>query len=127
MTGERITETLEQYAANGMRGAFVHPRPGLKTMYLSDEWFDLWRFAASEADRLGLELHVYDRSIVYSYAVSVREAERAPDAVRVRAPRFHGALLVVAWDGPSGPVSLDERLIVPFGVLGDPEIETVHG
>lgn len=62
MTGERITETLEQYAANGMRGAFVHPRPGLKNTYLSKEWFDLWRFAASEADRLGLELHVYDEN-----------------------------------------------------------------
>ncbi len=59
---DRITETLEQHAAQGMGGVFIHPRPGLRTDYLSEEWFDLWGFALAECKRLGLECHIYDEN-----------------------------------------------------------------
>ncbi len=59
---ERITEMLEQYAARGFGGVFVHPRPGLITEYLSDRWFELWRFAATECARLGMECNIYDEN-----------------------------------------------------------------
>jgi hypothetical protein len=58
----RITEMLEQYAARGVGGVFVHARPGLITEYLSGRWFDLWRHAVRECTRLGLQCHIYDEN-----------------------------------------------------------------
>ncbi len=62
VTRQRITQMLEDYAAQGMGGVFVHPRAGLVTEYLSEAWFDLWAFALSEAKRLGLFCHIYDEN-----------------------------------------------------------------
>lgn len=62
VTERRITEVLEQYRARGCGGAFIHPRPGLITEYLSERWFALWRHALEECRRLGLECHIYDEN-----------------------------------------------------------------
>ncbi len=62
VTEARITEVLEQFKARGCGGAFIHPRPGLITEYLSDRWFELWAHALAEAKRLGLECHLYDEN-----------------------------------------------------------------
>lgn len=62
MTEARITEMLEQFAAQGLGGVFVHPRPGLITEYLSERWFELWSFALQECKRLRLECNVYDEN-----------------------------------------------------------------
>lgn len=62
VTPGRITEMLEQYAANGIGGLFFHARPGLVTEYLSQEWFDLFNHTADECRRLGLECHMYDEN-----------------------------------------------------------------
>ncbi|WP_068262116.1 glycosyl hydrolase [Rubripirellula obstinata] len=57
---EGITEDLESMKRVGVHGAQLfnvnlgHP-PG-STAYLNPEWLDLFKFAAEEADRLGLEL-----------------------------------------------------------------------
>ena len=60
VTEARITAMLEQYAARGVGGVFVHARPGLITEYLSDRWFALWKHALRETKRLRLECHIYD-------------------------------------------------------------------
>ena len=60
MTEARITEQLEQFAAQGCGGLFTHPRFGHVTGYLTNRWFDLWDFAMKEARRLGLNFHIYD-------------------------------------------------------------------
>jgi len=62
MSEPRIYRTLLDFAERGFGGAFVHPRPGLITEYLSEEWFELWRFAQRTAGELGLALHVYDEN-----------------------------------------------------------------
>lgn len=62
MTEQRITEMLEQFAANGIGGVYVHPRPGLITEYLGNRWFGLWSYALSECKRLGLICNVYDEN-----------------------------------------------------------------
>ena len=62
VTRDWISRSLEDLAGAGFGGVFVHPRPGLVTEYLSAEWFALWRFAAGEAKRLGLECHIYDEN-----------------------------------------------------------------
>ncbi len=62
VTETRITEVFEQFKARGCGGAFIHPRPGLITEYLSERWFELWGHALAEAKRLGLECHLYDEN-----------------------------------------------------------------
>lgn len=44
----------------GMGGFFMHSRTGLQTEYLGDEWFDLINACADEAERLGMEVWLYD-------------------------------------------------------------------
>ncbi len=60
LSRERITEQLEQFAERGAGGVFPHARPGLITAYLSDEWFEMWGHGMREAERLGLQFHIYD-------------------------------------------------------------------
>ena len=58
----RLKEMLGQYKAQGMGGAFVHPRPGLMTEYLSPQWFQLWKMSMEEGKRLGLLVNIYDEN-----------------------------------------------------------------
>jgi hypothetical protein len=44
----------------GFGGLFVHARHSLITEYLSEEWFDLWRFTLEKAKKLGTPLWIYD-------------------------------------------------------------------
>ncbi len=62
LTDEMVTGTLRDLAAQQVRQVFVHPRPGLMTPYLSDEWFRLWKVALKEADRLDMKLWIYDEN-----------------------------------------------------------------
>jgi hypothetical protein len=41
MTEQEIDEQLMDFKEHGIGGVFIHPRPGLITPYLSDEWLSL--------------------------------------------------------------------------------------
>lgn len=61
LTEEHIQLTLRDLAEQNVRQVWVHPRPGLMTPYLSDNWFRIWRVALDEANRLrGLEAAGWD-------------------------------------------------------------------
>ena len=60
VTKELITEQLENFRKMGFGGAHLHPRTGLDVPYLSEEYFDLIRFAGEECKRLGLLCWLYD-------------------------------------------------------------------
>jgi hypothetical protein len=62
MTDEQVVSTLRDLAAQQVRQAFVHPRPGLMTPYLSEEWFRAWKTALWEAARLDMNLWIYDEN-----------------------------------------------------------------
>ncbi len=62
MTEEEVRSTLRDLHEQSVRQAFVHPRPGLMTPYLSDEWFALWKAALDEATRLDMNLWIYDEN-----------------------------------------------------------------
>ena len=62
LTEEQITSTLEDLAGQHVKQAFVHPRPGLMTPYLSDDWFRLWKRALKEAERLDMNIWIYDEN-----------------------------------------------------------------
>jgi hypothetical protein len=62
LSEEKVLSTLRDLASQGIRQAFVHPRPGLMTPYLSAEWFRLWKAALKEAERLDMKLWIYDEN-----------------------------------------------------------------
>ena len=62
LTHEQIISTLEDLAGQQVKQVFVHPRPGLMTPYLSQEWFDLWKVALKEAERLDMNVWIYDEN-----------------------------------------------------------------
>lgn len=104
MTRERITGMLEDFAAAGMGGVFVHPRPGLVTPYLGEEWFDLWGFALAECRRLGLQCNVYDENSYPSGFAGGQVMRRIPwAAAMLLVPMMHwGADDKRAAEGGSG-------------------------
>jgi hypothetical protein len=62
LTEEQITSSLRDLAAQKVKQAWVHPRPGLMTPYLSADWFRLWKVALGEAERLDMNLWIYDEN-----------------------------------------------------------------
>jgi hypothetical protein len=62
LTEEQIVSTLEDLAGQKVKQVFVHPRPGLMTPYLSDDWFRLWKAALKAAERLDINVWIYDEN-----------------------------------------------------------------
>lgn len=46
----------------GIGGFFIHARFGLETEYMSDAWFDAVLLCVEEAERLGMEVWLYDEN-----------------------------------------------------------------
>ncbi|GMV91195.1 MAG: hypothetical protein AMXMBFR82_09730 [Candidatus Hydrogenedentota bacterium] len=62
MTESEIRQTLQDLASQHVMQAFVHPRPGLMTPYLSDRWFEMWAVTLDEAGKLGMNIWIYDEN-----------------------------------------------------------------
>ena len=62
LTEEQVRGTLRDLAGQKVKQAFVHPRPGLMTPYLSPEWFRLWKAALDEAEKLDMNIWIYDEN-----------------------------------------------------------------
>ncbi|MDI9433269.1 MAG: glycosyl hydrolase [Planctomycetota bacterium] len=62
LTEQQIAETMADLAGQKVRQVFVHPRPGLMTPYLSDDWFRLWKVALREAEKLDMNVWIYDEN-----------------------------------------------------------------
>jgi hypothetical protein len=62
ITREGIAFQLEEFKKAGMGGVFVHPRPGLITEYLSEDWHQLFDFAVQKGKELGLLVWIYDEN-----------------------------------------------------------------
>jgi hypothetical protein len=62
LTESQVIDSLRELARQHVKQAFVHPRPGLMTPYLSPEWFSLWKAALREAERLDMNLWIYDEN-----------------------------------------------------------------
>ena len=79
MSEEQIAFQLGELKSHGFGGAFVHPRPGLITEYLSEEWFDKWRYALETARSLGLKLYIYDENSYPSGFAGGHVSAQLPD------------------------------------------------
>jgi hypothetical protein len=62
LTEQQVRQTLRDLAGQQVKQAFVHPRPGLMTPYLSEDWFRLWCVALDEAQRLDMNVWIYDEN-----------------------------------------------------------------
>ncbi len=82
MSRQQILRELEDFKARGIGGAFIHPRPGLITPYLTDEWFSLCAYAVENGKRLGLKVWIYDENSYPSGFAGGHVPAAMPDAAR---------------------------------------------
>lgn len=59
---EKLVQQIREFKERGYGGFFMHARSGLKTEYLSKEWFDCVKKCCEEAKKLGLEAWAYDEN-----------------------------------------------------------------
>ncbi|KPK83847.1 MAG: hypothetical protein AMJ81_07150 [Phycisphaerae bacterium SM23_33] len=97
---ERLCRQIEQMHRAGMGGFFMHSRYGLKTPYLSQEWFDCVSACVEKARQLDMKAYLYDEDRWPSGA--------AGGLVTREHPEF-AAHLLVAIRGPRPPAGM-ERL-----------------
>jgi hypothetical protein len=62
ITEAQIEEQLADFKEKGMGGVFVHPRPGLITSYLSEEWLSRFEHAVKTGKKLGMQVWIYDEN-----------------------------------------------------------------
>lgn len=56
----KLQSQLLEIKERGMSQVIIHPRFGLETPYLSDEWFEMIGFVVEEAEKEGMKLWIYD-------------------------------------------------------------------
>jgi len=59
---EELKNQIETMKENGMEGFFMHARAGLKTPYMSEEWFQMIEACLDKADELGMQAWAYDEN-----------------------------------------------------------------
>ena len=109
LTDEQIVGTLRDLASQQVKQAFVHPRPGLMTPYLSPEWFRLWKVALEEAERLDMNIWIYDENSYPSGFAGGLVPEAMPES------RGKGLYLNEVKTAPS----LDDNIVAVFQITGD--------
>jgi len=62
ITEEEIDFQLEKFKEGGLGGVFIHPRPGLITEYLSEDWNHLYDHTIKKAKELGMKVWIYDEN-----------------------------------------------------------------
>ena len=82
VTEKQIDEQLADFKAKGIGGVFVHPRPGLITPYLSEEWLALFKHAVDVGKNLGMKVWIYDENSYPSGFGGGHVPAAMPDAVR---------------------------------------------
>ncbi len=62
ITEEGIDFQMKEFKKAGIGGVFVHPRPGLITEYLSEDWFRLFDYTVQKGKELGMKVWIYDEN-----------------------------------------------------------------
>lgn len=62
VTKEEVERTIQELKDAGSGGAFIHPRPGLITEYMSDEWYSLYRHAVEYGKKNDMNIWIYDEN-----------------------------------------------------------------
>lgn len=75
-----IDSMLNDYKGAGFGGVIIHPRPGLVTEYLSDEWYELFHYAKNKGKTLDLNTWIYDENSYPTGFAGGLVAESMPEA-----------------------------------------------
>jgi hypothetical protein len=105
VTKDEIRRDLEQFKARGIGGAFIHPRPGLITPYLTEEWFSLCKYAVETGKSLGLKIWIYDENSYPSGFAGGHVPAAMPDAARA-------GLRMKKYEGQPPPAALGAAAVV---------------
>ena len=97
LTEQQIRDTLRDLDAQEVKQVWVHPRPGLMTTYLSPDWFRLWKVALREAERLDMNVWIYDENSYPSGFAGGLVPEAMPES-RGRGLVFREARTAPKWD-----------------------------
>ena len=62
ITKQELDKQLTEMKDAGFGGVFIHPRPGMLTEYLSDEWFDMYAHTIKKSKELGMNVWIYDEN-----------------------------------------------------------------
>lgn len=62
LTKDKLLEQIDIMKKHGYGGFFMHARSGLKTKYLSDEWFDCIKACCDYAKQKGMQAWAYDEN-----------------------------------------------------------------
>ena len=62
LDGQALTKQIRQMKSAGLGGFIIHARAGLKTEYLSSEWFRLVKICVDEAKRQRMNVWIYDEN-----------------------------------------------------------------
>jgi len=82
MTRDEIATQLRDFRERGIGGVFIHPRPGLITPYLSEEWLGLCAYAVEVGKELGMNVWIYDENSYPSGFAGGHVPAQMPDAAR---------------------------------------------
>ena len=96
LTERQVRETLRDLAGQKVKQVWVHPRPGLMTPYLSKDWFGLWKAALDEAQRLGMNVWIYDENSYPSGFAGGWVPEEMPES-RARGLSFRETKTAPSW------------------------------
>ena len=80
VTEAEIDRMLKEFKEAGCGGAFIHPRPGLITEYMSDEWYSLFRHAVDKGKEMGLDIWIYDENSYPSGFAGGHVPEEMPES-----------------------------------------------
>ena len=62
VTKQKIDQQLPDFKEKGISQVFIHPPPGLITEYLSEEWFELVKYAVEKGKELNMKIWLYDEN-----------------------------------------------------------------
>jgi len=82
ITEEGIAFQLKEFEKAGIGGVFVHPRPGLQTEYLSDDWFRLFDYTVQMGKELDMKVWIYDENSYPSGFAGGHVPSQMPDSYR---------------------------------------------
>ena len=62
ITEQGIDFHMKKFKEGGIGGVFIHPRPGLITEYLSEDWNHLFDYTVRKGKELGMKVWIYDEN-----------------------------------------------------------------
>lgn len=106
ITEEGIDFQMKEFKKAGIGGVFVHPRPGLLTEYLSDDWFQLFDYTVQKGKELDMKVWIYDENSYPSGFAGGHVPAEMPDSYK------HGTALRVHVQETVDPLPSDNLEVV---------------